>query len=356
MHLHGRHWTRREIEARSSQLEQIGGIRRFQLTEGREKGVELIQVRTGAGLSFYVSPSRGMDIGLTEFGGVPLSWLSVNGTVNPAFYDPGATGMKWLRTAAGGLLITCGLTQVGPPCVDNGEIIGLHGHAHHLPGRQVVAEGHWQEDEYLMQIRGLVEETEMFGDHLQLTREIDCQMGLNRLTIRDVVENLSFHPSPHMILYHFNFGFPLMSEETRVLFPSQKVTPREEGTPVEGYDQWQAPQPDYKEHVYYHQDLITELDATTGRECATAVIENPVFPMADGSTCALSVSLSWATENLPYLIEWKMPGADVHALGIEPANCPVVGRVAAREAGDLVMLAPGESRVYELELDISTDR
>jgi hypothetical protein len=119
MQLYGRMWTRRQLEARVGRLEQIGGVRRFRLTEGPEDGVEQIQVRTGAGLTYYVTPQHGLDISFAEFGGTPISWQSVNGDVHPAYYEP--TGLEWLRTAAGGLLMTCGLTQVGSPCVDDGK-------------------------------------------------------------------------------------------------------------------------------------------------------------------------------------------------------------------------------------------
>lgn len=40
-------------------LEQIGGIHRLKWMEGTEAEVEQIQIRTGAGLTYYVSPSRG---------------------------------------------------------------------------------------------------------------------------------------------------------------------------------------------------------------------------------------------------------------------------------------------------------
>lgn len=58
MQLFGQNWTRRELEARIGHLGQIGGIRRMTLTEGKEAGTELIQVRTGAGLSFDVVPAN----------------------------------------------------------------------------------------------------------------------------------------------------------------------------------------------------------------------------------------------------------------------------------------------------------
>ena len=97
MKLYGKEWTRRELEAHVGRIEQIGGVRRVQSTEGPETGVEQIQVRTGAGLSYSILPSRGLDIGLAEFGGIPLCWLSPNGEVHPAFYDD--RGLAWLRAA-----------------------------------------------------------------------------------------------------------------------------------------------------------------------------------------------------------------------------------------------------------------
>ncbi len=348
MKLYGNNWTRRELEARVGRLEQLGGIRRFKLTEGTEAGVELIQVRTGAGLSYYVSPMRCLDISLTEFGGIPISWQSPNGDVHPAYYN--VEGFEWLRTAVGGLLMTCGLRQVGSPGEDQGESFGLHGRIHHTPARQVAALGSWIGDEYEMVISGIIEETRIFGEFFRLTREIRSRLGENIILINDKIENLGFESTLLMLLYHFNFGFPLMSEGTRILFPSKRVVPREPETPLGGYDKWQKPTVGYQERVYYYEEIVKSSDENNW---ATAVIQNPEFPLADSGSCDLSVHLSWATESLPRLVQWKMPGAGVHVLGIEPANCYVEGRAKERERGTLVALEPGQSSSYELKLEIS---
>lgn len=346
MRLYGREWSRRELEARVGRVEQIGGIRRFQWTEGAEAGTEMIGVRTGAGLAYYVSPSRGMDISLAEFGCVPLSWQSANGDAHPAYYNP--FGLEWLRTAVGGLLMTCGLTQVGSLGEDGGEPLPLHGRAHHLPARHISAQGEWLGDSYEMRLSGTIEETRIFGEHLRLTRTIRSRLGENTITINDVVENVGFAETPHMLLYHFNFGFPLMSEETEIEFPSRNIVARDERTPVEEYNRWQAPEAGYAERVYYHEALSDE--------AATVTIRNPRFPLADGSaTRSLAVRLTWETANLPRLVQWKMPGAGVHVLGIEPANCHVEGRAAERERGTLVMLQPGETRTYNLTLEVNAE-
>jgi hypothetical protein len=83
-----------------------------------------------------------------------------------------------------------------------------------------------------------------------------------------------------------------------------------------------------------------------------ATIINPKFPLPGGLTCSLEARLFWDTKNLPRLVQWKMPGAGVYVLGIEPANCYVEGRAKERERGTLVTLAPGESLNYELQLEI----
>ena len=214
MELYGRNWTRREVLSRVGRIEQIGGLRRMRLAEGFEDGSEQIQVRTGAGLAYFVSPSRALDISLAEFGGTPFSWSSASGDVHPAYYD--AQGAEFLRTAAGGLLMTCGLSYVGAPTEDEGQTFGLHGRIHHCPARHVSASARWQGDDYLMEISGIVEETALFGDNWRLTRTLRSYLGQNRLEISDVVENAGFSPAIHMILYHFNFGWPLVDKGTEI--------------------------------------------------------------------------------------------------------------------------------------------
>lgn len=348
MQLYDRAWTRRELEARVGRLEQIAGIRRFVLAEGSETGVEQIQVRTGAGLAYTVSPQRGLDISLAEFGGVPLSWQSPNGDVHPAYYDE--RGPAWLRTAAGGLLMTCGFTQAGAANVDQGQELGLHGRAHHLPARQVAATGEWHGDEYSMTVRGIVEETIIFGEYIRLTRQIHSPLGSNRLAIVDQFENLGFSESPLMLLYHFNFGFPLMSEATTVEFPSRQVLARDDWTPLEGYRSWQSPEVEHLERVYLHSDLTTD-----SAGWATTTIHNPAFPLPGGPS-PLFVHLRWDTATLPAHVQWRMAGAGTHVLGIEPTNTNVRGRAAARADGNLVRLAPGASITCNLELSVATTR
>jgi hypothetical protein len=82
-------------------------------------------------------------------------------------------------------------------------------------------------------------------------------------------------------------------------------------------------------------------------------LHNPHFPLGSDSR-AVTVNLTWNQQQLPRLVQWYMPGAGVHVLGIEPANCYVEGRAVERARGTLEMLEPGESRTYQLVLEVQT--
>ena len=349
MDVYGNDWSRRELEARTGRMEQYGGLKRYTLEDGPERGLRMVEVRTGGGLRFLLSPDRGMDIGLAEFAGTPFTWLSPNGAVHPSYFR--YEGIDWLRTAAGGLLMTCGYTQVGSPCEERGEKLGLHGRAHHLAADQVNASGVWDETEqvYTLAVSGVLRESRIFGENIEVKRLITAFGGQNRLHIQDRIRNAGFESSPYMILYHFNFGFPLISESAELKFPSSRVTPREPETPVEGYDRWQAPDAGYEERVYYHSRFETRKEK--GREMATVAIRNPDFPIA-GNPSPVEARLSWSVDSLPSLVQWKMPGAGTHVLGIEPSNGGVGGRKAERDAGTLDFIEPGQLIENQLDLDL----
>lgn len=63
--------------------------------------------------------------------------------------------------------------------------------------------------------------------------------------------------------------------------------------------------------------------------------------------------MTWDAEELPYLVQWKMPEQGTYVLGLEPGNCVVKGRMYAKEQGTLVYLEPGESKRYELAFAVN---
>ena len=59
MHVCGRNYTKRELERRTGNLNQIGGTRHYNLISGRSKGVEAIEFNTGTGFQTAVDYAAG---------------------------------------------------------------------------------------------------------------------------------------------------------------------------------------------------------------------------------------------------------------------------------------------------------
>jgi hypothetical protein len=220
MDLFGRFLTGQELMRRVGRLEQVAGVEPLILDDGPARGVRAMRVRTGSGLSVLVLPDRGMDLDAAEYESVPLSWLSPTGVVVPSYYEPYGEG--WLRSFHGGLLVTCGLQNVGPP----GEISGLHGRISNTPASHVSREARWdQRGCCVLEARGEVRESRVFGANLVLRRTISARLGESLISIEDTVHNEGFEPEPLMLLYHINLGWPLLDETSRLVGPGSGEPP-----------------------------------------------------------------------------------------------------------------------------------
>ena len=114
-----------------------------------------------------------------------------------------------------------------------------------------IADGVWRGDEYEMWVRGRMRETVVFGENLSLTRRISTSLGSSKLLIRDVVVNEGFQKTPHMMLYHCNFGFPLLAEGSELIAPDKNVTARDAtaGPGLANHARYEAPIDGYQEQV-----------------------------------------------------------------------------------------------------------
>src|SRR5215203_7503761 len=86
-------------------------------------------------------------------------------------------GEGGLRSFGGGLLVTCGLQNVGEPSVRNGEELGLHGRISNTPVTLLAREVRWDGENCLLQARAEVRESKVFGADLVLTRTVSARVG-----------------------------------------------------------------------------------------------------------------------------------------------------------------------------------
>jgi hypothetical protein len=339
--LYGRAWARAELTRYVANMDQLAGIRPVTYSDGPEAGVRALEFRTGAGLSFTVLAERCMDVGLAEIDGVPLSFLTGVGYTHPAYYS--GQGSDWLQTFPGGLFVTGGLDTYGQPAGDLGQEFGLHGRATSLAARGLSWDADWDGDEYVLRARGRMKQVAFHGEHLQLTREITAKLGENRFTIHDVVENLAGRPEAHMILYHFNVGFPLLDDGSFLDVKANRTDGLDERAQaiVERARQVQGPEYGYQEEVVVHD---VEPD---GDGWATARMVNPSFSGGRG----LSLTIRYHKNELPYLWQWRNFCEHAYVMGIEPGNADMRGRAYNRARGTLPILQTGERRDYHLEVE-----
>jgi hypothetical protein len=340
--LFGKTYSKTELQAYLGDISQVAGVRLKTLDNGAERGVRVADVRTGSGLRFTVLIDRGMDIGAADWAGRPLAWSSGVGAVHPSFYDP--VDLGWLRSFPGGLMVGCGLDNVGSPGVDGDDHLGLHGRLSHSPAELISAGGEWHGDEYEIWIEGQVRHFKLFSATLILKRRISTTLGSDRLCLVDTITNQGFEPAPVQILYHCNFGFPIVSPESELWLETERSEPRDEDAAA-GFDQhkrFQPPTPGYAEQVFYHYPR------TDDSGYASAALVNRALEFG--------AFVRFRTAELPHLVQWKMMGQGIYVVGLEPGNCWVQGRAHDRASGVLQFLEPGASLSTSLEIGVLPDR
>lgn len=332
MNAHG--LTDRDLKSYIGTMDQLARIRTSVLDDGRGRGIRIADVDNGSGLRFTILLDRGMDIGDASFKGVPFAYQTPVGPVHPAYYE--SEGFGWLRSFGAGLLTGCGLINVGIPDAE----CGLHGRLSNTPAEDVSVSKGWENGKYRLSVSGTVREVSFFGANLELKRTISTAMGENSITICDTVTNRGVRPSPLMLLYHINAGFPLLSEASVVEGHIRNTVPRN-ATSADGMSEWNSCQPPtdgYVEQCFFH-DVEPDADGT-----ARVTLRNPESGMA--------IQLAYRKAELPYFTQWKMMGKQEYAMGLEPANCHPDGQTAEKQNNTLKTIQPDETVEFKIIISL----
>lgn len=321
--------------------DQLIRVKRIQMQEGKAQGVELLDVQNRSGMHFDVNISRGMDIPYLDFCGENVGFISPCGVVAPEYFDD--QGLGFLKSFTAGFLTTCGLKLAGAPCEYEGQSYGLHGNISHTPAEDVscqVEEGEMP----CVAIRGTVRDAVIFGEKLRLDREIRCFYKERKFTLHDKVTNEGYKKARHMILYHCNIGYPVLSPDSEVYIPALETKARnahsEEG--IADCRKTEPADPFYEEMCYYH--TLKPDDRNHG----TVAVYNPKLELG----IAIEVELG----TLDHLVQWKMMGAGDYVMGLEPGNSTIDGIEDAVANGSMKYLDPGESVDYHLTFHILKGR
>ena len=289
-----------------------------------------------------------MDIFDAFYNQHSLTWLSHTGITTPEpFSDRGA---DWLRTFGGGLLTTCGLSHVGGPEQDAYGERGLHGQISNSPAEiESIIQPDLLAGKLDFSLTGRIKETKIFGPSLELKRTLSGVLGQPIIRIRDEVTNRGNTTVPHMLLYHFNFGWPFVDAGTRFVWRGN----------------WQAREGGINDQIfrdgYDFKTCPGPLDSHTGTGEAVAFIDVAHDGMGQctvglyNAKLGLAVSMRFQKEQLPWLTNWQHWGKGEYVTGLEPGTHPPIGQAKAREQNTLLFLEPGQTRTYDLELEVLTD-
>ena len=273
------------MDGRISNLGQVASIRRYTLTEGVGKGLDVLDCDNGK-IRFLLNVSKACDIMQLYHEGQNMSFVSKNGFTKRETH--------FLNRFEGGMLYTCGLDSVGGR--DGYE---LHGTLHNIPAEIIRA----QCDENGIVVEAIIRDTALFGRNLVLKRKVYTAVDGNSVTIEDTLENKGYKAEKYCLLYHVNVGYPMLDDGAKMIAGVEEYTPRtawakqNEATMYE----MSAPMPNQEETCYFlkmQKPKISFVNEKIGKK----------------------FTLSYSGDTLPCFVEWKSMACGDYALGLEPCT------------------------------------
>lgn len=317
---------------------------------GKQEGVDLVMIHNGK-LTITVVPARGMSIlDVRRDDKVELGWKSpVAEVVHPKFINlESRGGLGWLD-GFNEWMTRCGLEFAGHPGLDQfttntgdqaSMMLSLHGKIGNIPASVAVVVV--RQDR--IAIRGRVSERMFYGPKLDMQTEVSIAPGEDAFRITDSVKNSGAFDQEFQLIYHANYGQPLLNAGSKLLAATKSVTPMNDhaAKSVADYATYKGPTKGFVEEVFLMEPL-SDKDGKT-----VALLSN--------ATGDKGTSLTWSVSELPYLTQWKNTAAeaDGYVTGIEPATGYPFNRRVERHFGRVPKLAPNQTRTFTLDFGIHT--
>jgi len=148
-----------------------------------------------------------------------------------------------------------------------------------------------------------------------------------------------------MLIYHTNFGPPLLGRGAEIVAAAKKVAPYVD-VAARGLSAW---------------NIMDEETAGAREQCffcdLAAAADGRTAVMLCSPDRAKAVVYRFNKKQLPYFTLWKnnQSAADGYAIGMEPGTNLPNTKSEEKRRGRVITLAPGESRTFELALEYLDD-
>ncbi|WP_168395121.1 aldose 1-epimerase family protein [Erwinia amylovora] len=332
----------------SQQLKLSGerfSIEQKVLHGGKQEGSKVLILTSQNGLTIALSPSRGMDLLHVNGHGVRLGWDSpVQDVVNPAYMNlESRNGTGWLE-GFNEMMVRCGFEWTGHPVSKDGVLYTLHGKAGNTPASKVEVTVD-DRAPHEIRIRGLLKEATFKKAKLETWTELRYVPGSDSFTVDDVLTNQADYPHDYQIIYHSNFGTPILEKEARFIAPLKSVSPFNDYAKkgLKGWDSYGAPTKDFDEMVF---NLVPKADAS-GKTVAALI----------NSKGDKGASIEFDTRQLPLLTLWKNTDTlkQGYVTGIEPGTNYAYPVTIEKQQGRVKQLQPGQSTGFTLTYTLLKD-
>jgi len=312
---------------------QLLKARRIAFREGLSAGIQAIELENRDGLYASIIEDQCLNVYDFSFKGINCAFQGKNGLVSNKYFNGGTNEFSYYWPA--GMMYTCGLANCGEPVTEDGIFHPQHGRIGMMSAENVVLErsqdGAW--------ITGTVRDGLVCGHNLELKRKIFFPAKGKEIRICDTVTNLEGIDTDMMILYHCNFGYPLLAPGAKMVKGAGEISdPLGSAFHCEDCDKITEPLNVKDEEVYCHTNTPDE------EGFGWAAVINQALD--------LGCYVKYKMDTLPLLMQWKNFCSNDYAMGLEPANCYNLGRSKEREHKTLPVLKPYESRNFEIAIGI----
>ncbi len=321
-----------ELLSKVAHQSQIADLRLVTAEDGPERGCRFIQARLASGLGMEIAVDRGFDISTVTDRGVMVGWYGPAGLPASALNHPELDRGLGLMRHFSGFLVTCGWDHHGPPQRGAADHFGyvhrkeigypMHGRAAFLPARLLSYAIEWENrGGPLFVAEAELRQASMFGERLLVRRRIEAPVFEARFRVTDIVRNEGVGAVPHAVLYHINFGWPLVDDGTR----------------VEGFANTERMPPKVETLTQHGQERVCFVPR--GALTGTPAIVSP---------SGRRVVVTPETDTLTQVGQWRCRFERMNVIAIEPATS-----ISPPESTRDGWISPGESITHAFSIEIS---
>lgn len=307
------------------------------LKGGKQEGSEVITISSN-GFVIKLSPTRGMGILSVEGDGVRMGWDSpVNEVVNPANINlESRGGVGWLE-GFNEMMVRCGFEWTGHPVAADGMMYTLHGNAGNTPVSKLIVDVD-DKAPYTITVKGLIKENTFKKSNLETWASLSYVPGQKTFTVYDVVTNQGDYTRDYQIIYHSNFGTPILEQDAQFVAPVKEISPFNDYA-VKGIKTWQTylgPTKDFDEMVFNVYPYGDQNNQTK------VMVANKAGDKGAG--------IEFNLTQLPVLSLWKNTDTlkQGYVTGLEPGTSFAYPVTIEREQKRVRQLEPGQRAEFTL--------